>query len=242
MIYGHGVIAKLSHGTDVAKFKGIILNAAGCPHPNQVDLDAVTREYKHVEDLCRTMKNKWMIHCSTPAVLGYGSSFGEDDDYRTDATDYGILKRECEKKLLDSFPNLTILRIFSLTSVLQEKQLVWDAFIKMAAPKASFSISENQTRDFVHQLDFQKYLSFIVKNEIKGIINITNTESSNLRHLILQLGALMGNCKIDFDNNSEQSNYLNLSSNTSSLFKLGVIPSFVGDDAPIDIFKKLIDR
>lgn len=242
MIYGNGVIAKLSYGTDVTKFKGIILNAAGCPHPNQVDQQAVNREYKHIEDLCRSNKKKWMIHCSTPAVLGHGSTFDEDDDYRQDATEYGILKRKCELKLLDSFPNLTILRIFSLTSVLQEKQIVWDAHKKMGASQASFSISKNQSRDFVHQIDFQSYLNSIVKNEIKGIVNITNTKSSNLRRLILQFGSLMGDCKVKFDSNLEQSNYLNLSSNSSKLFRLGIIPSFIGDDAPVDIFKKLINQ
>ena len=174
--------------------------------------------------------------------MGHGNTFDENDDYRQDATDYGFLKRKCEIKLLDNFPNLTILRIFSLTSVLQEKQLVWDAHKKMKASEASFSISKNQSRDFVHQMDFQNYLNAIVKNEVKGIVNITNTKSSNLRRLILQFGSLMGDCRVKFDSNLEQSNYPNLSSNNSKLFKLGMIPSFIGDDAPVDIFRKLINE
>lgn len=242
MIYGNGVLAKIGKQSGFFEKSNIIFNAAGCPHPNEVTETSISREHKHIENLCRRHNSKWLIHCSTPAVLGFGDSFHENDDYRKHVTEYGLLKRDSEIKLMNDFPNLTILRIFSLTSIFQEKQIVWDAFTKMKKPFASFSISKAQNRDFVHQSDLQRYLEVIIQNEIKGIVNITNTRSTSLRDLILEFSNLIKSCSVVFEDNFEKSNYLNLSCNDSKIFNIGILPIFQGIDAPIDIFKKLINE
>ena len=171
-------------------------------------------------------------------MLGNGNSFNENDEYRENVTQYGMLKRKSEMMLLNSVKNLTILRIFSLTSTIQRKQIIWDAFNKISSNELVFKISKEQERNFVHEKDFVKYLDFIVKNNIKGFINITNTKSTNLQSMVRKFASIMGK-EISFEDNKETSNYSKLSSNNSTLFSHNITPEFEGDKAPLDIFNKL---
>ena len=224
---------------DAFKQRDVIFNAAGCPHPSLINEDSIRRERDHIESICRLSTDKWVIHCSTPSVLGYGDEFYEEASYREAVTPYGLLKRESEQRLMDSFPKLTVLRIFSITSVLQQKQIVWDAFRKLKAGEKKFSISPGQMRDFVHQVDLQRYLNRIFESEMTGIINITNTESTDLRNLIKIFGEILDCENIQFEENEQEINYHNLTCNKSSLFSAGTVPKYPGMTAPVDIFHQL---
>ena len=217
-----------------------LFNCAGIAHPSQTTPNNIERENLHIERVIELSQSyERVVHISSPAVLGNQDTFDEDSNYLSDVTPYGLHKRAIEGKLLNTISvKLIIGRLFSLTSKDLKKQLVYDAIIRIKSGDVIFKVDKQQYRCFVSAADFRGMISFALNKQLSGIINLTNTKSTNLVDAITYIANRLNySGELTFVPNVDVKNYSSIVSTSSKLFSNGYILKDVGLEALDEVIR-----
>ena len=194
--YKHNILnkKKIEHWIKKNQFQIIIHLAALVPTKKvsknfKLANDVNIKGTKNLVNSIKKFQNQkvFLFFSSTSHVYSFSKKKIKETSKTKGITQYGKTKILAEKFLMNNnnFYDLCIGRISSLTSENQNINFVIKKIIEFEKQTNNFNFgNSNIKRDFIYVDDISKIIKKIIKNEITGIINISNSQTTHLYKLI----------------------------------------------------------
>jgi len=190
--YSNGLIN--SHAVDVLDFKeldlivaqyDIIINCIGqitYPIEDCIKLNSVG--VKNIIDSVNN-NNNYLVHISTVSIYGSSPSVDEESSINPESV-YGTIKYFAEYQISQNLDNFMILRVSNLYGKGQNKGVlsyILETFFKNET-QLFFNNDGSLNRYYLHINDLTSIIEMSIINQLKGVYNVTGSDSLTLKQLI----------------------------------------------------------
>jgi nucleoside-diphosphate-sugar epimerase len=157
-IIGNGMIAQSFKDYDLGN---VCVFACGVSDSTEHDTSKYMKEYELLKNTINENRKEFFIYFSTLSVLKY------------DYTEYIKHKLFIESYIENHTDNFLILRLPNIIGVTKSKNQLLPFFYNSLMKKDLIHVKTETLRDLIDVVDLPKIIEVLIKNEVKGICNIS---------------------------------------------------------------------